>query len=162
MQEAKRGGRLLGRMAIRILIADDNSVFRKALRQMLESVDQWEVVEARDGADAVSQSLKVRPDVIILDLVMPVKDGLTATREISKALPETPVLMCTMHSSAQLELEAQKAGARKILSKTDGSAIIAAVQQLLPAEPPSAVEVPDANTADAPAPSPDIDPENAA
>src|SRR6266567_1153036 len=103
-------------MPRRILIADDNPIFRKTLRQLLEGVDHWEVIETRDGAEAVTECLRTRPDMVILDLAMPVKDGLTASREISKALPETPIVICTMHSSPLVDLEAKKAGARTTLS----------------------------------------------
>ena len=118
-------------MATRILIADDNLTFRKALRQLLEGVDQWEVIEAQDGQEAIKLSLETRPDLIVVDLAMPAKDGFTAAREISTLIPGTPILMCTMHMSPQLELEAQKSGIRKVLSKADSSLLVPAIRQLL-------------------------------
>ena len=118
-------------MPVRILISDDSEVYRQTLRRLLESVDQWQVTETRDGAEAVSRALEIHPDVVILDLAMPVKDGLTASREISQALPNAPILLCTMHSSPQVELEAKKVGARATISKTNSAAIVPAVQQLL-------------------------------
>lgn len=122
-------------MPVRILISDDSEVYRQTLRRLLESVDQWQVTETRDGAEAVSRALETHPDIVILDLAMPVKDGLTASREISKALPDTPILMCTMHNSPQVELEAQKAGARVTISKANSTAIVPAVQQFLALRP---------------------------
>jgi DNA-binding NarL/FixJ family response regulator len=122
-------------MSTRLLIADDNPVFRKALRHLLEGVEQWEVTEACDGDEAVRKALENRPDVIVVDLAMPVKDGLTAAREISQALPETPILMCTMHASPQLEIEAQKSGVRQIISKIESSVIVPVIQQLLAKNP---------------------------
>ena len=118
-------------MPVKILISDDSPVFRHTLRNLLETVDHWEIIETRDGGEAVSQAIATQPNVVILDLAMPVKDGLTAAREILKALPDTPILMCTMHSSPQMELEAKKAGARGTISKADSSALLPAVQQLL-------------------------------
>lgn len=154
-------------MSTRLLIADDNPVYRKALRHLLEG-EQWEVVEACDGDEAVRKALENRPDMIVVDLAMPIKDGLMAAREISQALPETPILMCTMHASPQLEIEAQKSGVRQIISKIDSSiVIIPAIRQLLaknPAAdsaaavvPPLAVVISENSTA-APAQAADIAP----
>jgi DNA-binding NarL/FixJ family response regulator len=124
-------------MPQRILIADDNSGFRKALRQLLEGVNHWEIIEAAQGQEAVTKSVETRPDLVLLDLAMPVKDGLSAAREISQLLPGTPILMCTMHTSAQMEVEAQKCGIRQVLSKTDSTLIVPAIRQWLsPPEPP--------------------------
>lgn len=123
-------------MPARILIADDSPLFRKTLRHTLEVADQWEIIETRDGAEAVSKTLELRPDLIILDLAMPVKDGFSAAREISQSLPGTPVLLCTMHDSPQLHMEAKKAGVWKILSKSESAGIVLAVRQLLTMKPP--------------------------
>ncbi len=132
-------------MPIRVLIADDNDVFRKALRQLLAAVDGWEVLEAVDGQEAIDKSAANRPDVIILDLAMPAKDGFTAGREISALLPDTPILMCTMHMSAHVENEAQRSGIRKVISKSDSSLLVAAVQQLVqPDKPVTQTPVPQA------------------
>jgi len=122
-------------MPTRILIADDNPLYRRTLKLLLESVDHWEIIEAHDGDEAVRKSLETNPDVIVLDLVMPVKDGLAAAREISQVLPQTPILMCTMHASAQLEIEAQKSGVRQLISKSESSVIVPVIRQLLPKNP---------------------------
>lgn len=123
-------------MPPRILIADDHLTFRKALRQYLEGVDGWEVIEASDGEEAVARSIEARPNVIVVDLAMPGKDGFATAREISKLLPETPILMCTMHMSAHVEAEAKKSGIRKVLSKTDTSLVVPAIRQLLNLQEP--------------------------
>src|SRR5437016_14202916 len=104
-------------MPVQILIADDNPVVRPALRHLLDSIDSWEILDAENGQEAIAQARELRPNLIILDLVMPVMDGLTAAREISKLLPETPLLMHTLHWSPQLEWEAQKVGVRKMIPK---------------------------------------------
>jgi two-component system response regulator DesR len=124
-------------MPPRILIADDNAIFRKALRQLLEGADHWEIVEAKSGEEAVTKSVETRPNVIILDLAMPGKDGFAAARDISASLPETPILMCTMHMSPLVEAEALKSGIRKVLSKADSSLLLPAIRQLLDPEPSS-------------------------
>src|SRR5215468_8997960 len=118
-------------MSQRILIADDNPTFRKALRQLLEGVDHWEIIEAAEGQEAVTKSVETRPDVILLDLAMPIKNGFTAAREISQLLPGTPILMCTMHTSAQVDAEAQKSGIRQVLSKDQSNLILPTIRQWL-------------------------------
>ena len=118
-------------MPTRILIADDNPLFRTALRHVLEATDSWEIIETHDGQEAVTKAAEIRPDLIILDLAMPIKDGLAAAREISKLLPETPILMCTMHASPPVELEARKSGIRQLISKSESIEIVAAIRQLL-------------------------------
>ncbi len=128
---------------MRVLIADDNAVFRSTLRHLLEGVAGWVILEASDGREAISKAVENRPDVIILDLAMPVMDGLTSGREISKLLPETPIIMCTMHMSAQVEDEARKSGIRKVLSKSESSLLIDTIRQLV-------------SITDAPAPQPPI------
>lgn len=124
-------------MPSRVLIADDNPLFRKALRSLLE-LGHYEVIEANDGQEAVNKVLKSRPDLVVLDLAMPVMDGLAAAREICKVLPEIPILMCTMHSSPQMDLEARKAGARKVIAKVHSALILQEVQQWLAGSAPSA------------------------
>jgi len=130
-------------MPIRILIADDNNIFRKALRRLLEKSGTWDINEAEDGQQAISKALELRPEVIVLDLAMPIKDGLTAAREISAALPHTPLLMLTMHSSPQIEIEAQKAGVRRVLSKSDSTMLVPTVLQVLAAATPPEPIVPE-------------------
>lgn len=169
-------------MPARILIADDNAIFRKALRQLLERVDHWEVIEVPDGDQAVTKSVETRPNIIILDLAMPGKDGLTTARDISALLPATPILMCTMHVSLHVETEARKSGIQQVFSKTDSALLLPAIRQLLNPEPPtdettvietappaaasdSAVGAPPPETAPAEAPSdpvPPASPKNAA
>lgn len=125
-------------MPQRILIADDNPTFRKALRQLLEGVGHWEIIEAAEGQDAVTKSVEMQPDLIVLDLAMPMKSGFAAAREISQLLPGTPILMCTMHMSPQVEAEAQKAGIRQVLSKTDSALIVPTIRQWL--NPPAPMQ----------------------
>jgi CheY-like chemotaxis protein len=124
-------------MPARILIADDNAIFRKVLRQFLEGADHWEIIEVPDGDQAVTRSVETRPNVIILDLAMPGKDGFAAARDISALLPATPILMCTMHMSPLVEAEALKSGIQKVFSKTDSSLLVLAIRQLLNPEPPT-------------------------
>jgi len=118
-------------MPIRLLIADDNPVVRTALHQLLERAGDWEVVDAENGQEAVAKAQELSPNLIILDLVMPVMDGLAAAREISKLMPQTPLLMHTLHWSPQVEIEAQKVGVRKVVPKADSKGLISAIQHYL-------------------------------
>ena len=119
------------KIPFRILIADDNALVRTAMREVLEEVDeQWEIVEAADGRDAVRKAQQLRPELVILDLVMPVSGGLTASRQISKLLPRVPILLHTLYWSEEIELEAAKAGVRKVVRKSETHALVSAVQDV--------------------------------
>lgn len=118
-------------MAALILIAEDNPAVRSALRSILQASGPWDLVDAVDGNEALAKAQELKPNLIILDLVMPVLDGLKTARQLSELLPNTPVLMHTMHSSSQVELEAQKVGVRKVISKSDTQLLISTVQEML-------------------------------
>lgn len=118
-------------MATRILIADDAELVRIALRDLLKTENVCEIVEAENGKDAIRKALQTKPDLIILDMAMPVMDGLSATQEIKKRLPNTPILMYTLHYSAQLEAEARRVGVQKILPKSESTALLGAVRDML-------------------------------
>lgn len=122
-------------MPSRILIADDNPAVRSALRQLLATADH-EIIEATDGREAVERAVEMRPDLAIMDLAMPVMDGLTAARYISQQIPTLPIVMCTMHWSPGLEIEAQKFGIRRVLAKGDTKILISTVEEVLSAQPP--------------------------
>lgn len=127
-------------MPIRILIADDNAAVRTAMRHVLESVDDWDIVEAEHGEEAVAKAEEIRPSLVILDLVMPILDGLRASREIAKLLPDVPILLHTLYFSLEVLIEAQKSGVRKIVPKSDSSALVSAVQDILHPQPHAALE----------------------
>ncbi|HEY4902412.1 MAG TPA: response regulator transcription factor [Candidatus Sulfotelmatobacter sp.] len=122
-------------MASRILIADDNALVRLALGQALEKAGRWEIVEAENGEEAVTKARATKPKLVILDLAMPVMDGMRAARAITIALPGIPIILHTLHWSPRVEIEALKAGACKVVAKTDSATIIAAVRDLIAPEP---------------------------
>lgn len=117
---------------IRILIADDHQVVRSGLRAILEDQPGFEVVgEAEDGLGAVSAAVATKPDVVILDYTMPVRNGVEATREIRARCRRTEVLIFTMHDSEDVIQDILEAGARGYLLKADANNhLIAAVQAL--------------------------------
>ncbi len=107
-------------MTTRILIADDHPLFRKGVREVLESQPGYEVVgEAATGREALLKTRRLKPHVVVLDITMPELNGLDATREILKAVPETEVLILTLHDSEYLVHQVLEAGARGYVLKTD-------------------------------------------
>lgn len=103
---------------IRILLADDHSVMRTGLRLVLERQDDFEVVaEASDGRQAVAMAQQHQPEVAVLDITMPNLNGIEAARQITASLPQTCVVMLSMHSDEAYVLRALKAGARGYLLK---------------------------------------------
>ena len=123
--------------SVRILVADDHEIVRHGLRAILKGRLDWEVVgEATTGREAVEQTKKLKPDVVVLDIAMPELNGLEATRQILKAAPATEVLILTMHESDQLVREVLDAGARGYVLKSDaGRELVAAVEALVRHEP---------------------------
>jgi DNA-binding NarL/FixJ family response regulator len=119
-------------MSLRILVVDDHAVVRRGVRSLLESHEGWEVCgEATTGRDAVDQSRRLRPDVVVMDLSLPELNGLDATRQILKDAPETEVLVLTMHQSEELARDVLQAGARGYVLKSDADEnLIAAVENL--------------------------------
>jgi len=112
---------------LRILIADDHSVVRAGLRTLLESRPGWEVcAEASDGRDAVEKASKLKPDVAVLDIGMPLLNGVEATRRIHSSSPDTEILILTMHESDDLVQQVVEAGARGYILKDDADRILLA------------------------------------
>jgi DNA-binding NarL/FixJ family response regulator len=137
-------------MAHRILITDDHAVVRKMLKLLIETHPGWEVCgEAENGLEAIAKVRELKPDLIIMDLAMPLMDGIRASREISAEMPTVPILMHTLHHSSELELEAKKVGVRRVVAKAQaGEELLNAIEALLneastkPPDPLSAKEVP--------------------
>ena len=106
-------------MPIRVLIADDHLVVRQGLRTFLESDRGIELIgDARDGAEALRQARRLRPDVILMDLLMPVMDGLAATAGVRRELPDTEVIALTSVLDDAAVVGAVRAGAIGYLLKS--------------------------------------------
>jgi len=107
-------------------------VARKGIRALLETRQGWEICgEAKDGREAVECAKQMKPDVVLLDIGMPSLNGLDAARQIRTALPETSILILTMHDSEQVVREVLAVGARGFLLKSDaGRDLVAAVEAL--------------------------------
>ena len=103
---------------LRILLADDHDIVRRGLRELLEEQPGWEVCgEAATGREALEHAIRLRPQVVVLDLMMPELNGLEAARQIRKAVPTTEILVFTMHDSEDLVHEILSAGARGYVLK---------------------------------------------
>jgi DNA-binding NarL/FixJ family response regulator len=114
---------------LRILIVDDQEPVRRALRGLLRTQPSFQLCgEAQDGLEAVEKARELKPQVVLMDVSMPRLDGLEATRQILKALPETEILILTQHDSEQAARAAKDAGARGYLSKSDARYLISAVE----------------------------------
>lgn len=108
---------------IRIILADDHIVMRNGLRLLLERQPDFEVVgEAADGRETVDICERLKPDVVVLDIAMPNLNGIEAARQISARLPQTSIVVLSMHSDEGYVLRALKAGARAYLLKDSAEA----------------------------------------
>ncbi|MCZ7531194.1 MAG: response regulator transcription factor [Acidimicrobiia bacterium] len=113
----------------RVLLADDHTLLRHALREALESADLEVVAEAADGEEAVRLAHETTPDVVVMDVTMPVLDGVEATRRITTEMPGTRVAVLTMHGEQRLLAEALRAGAVAFLGKDSAmSEVVEAVR----------------------------------
>lgn len=126
----------IGKLPLQILVAEDNPSVRGAMRRVLEHANEtWQIIEAGDGSEAIEKAKEFRPDLIILDLVMPTMDGFDAAREITRILPRIPILMHTMFSSPMVDLEALSIGVRKVVPKSESEALVSAVLEILQPNP---------------------------
>lgn len=112
------------RVPTKIAIVDDSSAIRKVIRSFLESNTDWEVCgEAEDGDTAIDLAERLKPDLIVLDYSMPVKNGLDAARKIATVCPKSGMVLFTAHSSNQLTAEAKQVGIRAVLAKDGASSL---------------------------------------
>jgi DNA-binding NarL/FixJ family response regulator len=124
-------------MMVRILVAEDHEVMRRGLRDLLLEHQGWEVCgEARNGRDALDLAVRLRPDVAVVDISMPLLSGLEATRHIRKQAPDTEVLIFTQYESGQYVQEALRVGAQGYILKSDAALhLTEAVEALARHEP---------------------------
>ena len=100
-------------MAVRILLADDHTIMRNGLRLVLERQGDFAVIgEASDGREVIAMAEQLTPNVVIMDIAMPLLNGIEAAKRISGNQPQTAVLILSMHSDEAYILRALKAGAR--------------------------------------------------
>jgi two-component system, NarL family, response regulator LiaR len=131
------GGAALPKVT-RILIADDHALVREGLRTMLSGEEGIEVIaEANDGQQALNMCRELKPDLVLMDVRMPVMDGLESTKKIKAEMPKTSVMMVTMHENPDYLFEAVKAGAAGyVLKDASGERLLGAVRRTLEGESP--------------------------
>jgi DNA-binding NarL/FixJ family response regulator len=119
------------------LIADDHEVVRSGVRKIVETQADWQIVaEAADGKEAVVRALETKPDIAVLDYSLPLMNGVEATRQIRGRLPNTEVLIFTMHDAESLIRDLLAAGARGYLLKSDANRFLLAAVEALAAHKP--------------------------
>ncbi len=103
---------------IKLLVADDHKIFRQGIKKLLEEESDMQVVgEAANGREAVKRATELKPDVVLMDITMSNLNGLEATRQIKKALPNAKVIMLTMHKNEEYVLQSFQAGASGYILK---------------------------------------------
>jgi DNA-binding NarL/FixJ family response regulator len=118
---------------VRVLVADDHEVMRLGIRNLLELRPGWSVcAEASNGKEAVEKTLQFRPDVIIMDITMPVMNGLDAASQITKREPKIPVILFSLHLSDDLYRHLKTDGIRGAVAKGDAARdLVLAVETVL-------------------------------
>lgn len=121
---------------VRILIADDHTIVRQGLGRLLEDQPEFKVVgEAVDGRMAIEKTLSLEPDVVVMDIGMPLLNGIEASRRILKALPKTRILILSMYSHEHYIHELLEAGiSGYLLKESSGRDIIKAIQAAMKGE----------------------------
>jgi DNA-binding NarL/FixJ family response regulator len=119
-------------MPVTVLLADDHAVVRDGLRALLEQGNDLQVIAvAGNGREAVAETLRLRPDIVIMDIAMPELDGVEATRRIVEKCPETRVLILSMYLSAEHIHRALQAGAQGyVLKESAGDEVVEAIRAL--------------------------------
>ena len=114
-------------MPVKIAIVDDSPAIREALRSFIQSKTDWQVCgEAEDGAAAIALTERLHPDLLVLDVSMPLMNGLDAARKILRMAPSVRIVLFTAHAGQQLLNEARAIGIKAVIQK-DGIASLAAV-----------------------------------
>ena len=110
---------------MRILVADDHEAVRTGVCSILQSRGDVEICgQAANGREAVQKTGELKPDLVLLDITMPVLDGLSAAREIRKLFPRVVILFLSIHEGKQMEDLAKLSGASGYVSKTSGSEVL--------------------------------------
>jgi DNA-binding NarL/FixJ family response regulator len=120
-----------------ILLADDNQVILQLLRRLIESHAGWQVCgEVTAGQEALAKALELKADLLVLDFAMPGLNGLQVAEQISRACPNLPIILHTIHDFPEMIAEAKRVGIREVVSKSDTAArLLNAIEALLQEKP---------------------------
>jgi DNA-binding NarL/FixJ family response regulator len=117
-----------------ILLADDNQLILQRLRRLIESHAGWQVCgEAATGQEALAKAMELKADLLVLDFAMPGLNGLQVAEQISRACPNLPIILHTIHDFPEMIAEAKRVGIREVVSKGDTAArLLDTMESLLP------------------------------
>lgn len=120
-------------IGLRILIADDHPIIRKQVRRILEEQPRFSVCgEAYDGAEAIEEAQRLKPDVVVLNVSMPILNGMDAARKIKTLLPETAIIILSSNADKHFVEEAKKIGAQAYVAKTKAAeALVSAIERAI-------------------------------
>lgn len=118
---------------MKILIVDDSPLIRQSLRTLLQQQPHWVVCgEAENGRDGIDKALLLHPDLVVMDLIMPVMNGIEASRALKRLMPVTPLVMFTTFADSFLTKEALTAGVDAVVPKSEGAtALIRSIHTLV-------------------------------
>ena len=119
-------------MAKTVLIVDDNEIIRRGLRELFTAEPDFDVCgEAENGREAIEKAQELHPDLIVLDLSMPVMNGIDAARVLSRLMPAVPLIIFSEHSDVLSEAEARSAGVSDLVSKSEHVSVLVAKARAL-------------------------------
>jgi DNA-binding NarL/FixJ family response regulator len=124
-------------MALRVLVVDDHESVRKGVCSILASRRDIELCgEAADGSEAIDRARNLKPDLIVMDISMPIMDGMSASREIRQILPSAAIIVLSMHDSSQLMDSARQLGLRGYVTKSEAATrLLQAVDSVVAGNP---------------------------
>ncbi|MGH9439045.1 MAG: response regulator [Terriglobia bacterium] len=136
-EQARGLSNVLGRRPARVLAADDHEAVRRGIQEVIKTEPSFEMCgEAADGREAVEKTRRLKPDIVVMDVNMPGLNGLEATRQITKEVPGTEVLILTVYDSEQLIEELLRSGASGYLLKSDAADdLLMAIRSLVQQRP---------------------------